>query len=221
MPTQQLVFFVEGKGDHKAVPCLAKRVLGAMFGADCPLRVDFDPFVVRSLGNLTCRDYANWKKWIGAASRRPEVSGVVLVLDADSDFLPSPAPARTPFCAASAAKVLASRAKEAGAGTRLSLAVVFACREFEAWLIAGSSGFAHLLRPGFVVPNELESLRNAKGTLSHGLITGYRAGQNQESIAKLANIQEMQTLRSFQRFENALRKLVEAHTNHKKIVTPE
>jgi hypothetical protein len=219
---EQLVFFVEGQGDCAAIPSLAKRMLKESFGPDCPLRVDLRPFTVGNLAKLTGRCAEKWVQLLGAAlkSRQP-LGGVVLLLDGDAKCMPPPAPPKTLFCPATAARVLAAEARKAGAGDVFSVAVVFACPEFETWLIAGREGFAGQLKPDIEPPVDVEKVRDAKRWLKAARRDGYQPTIHQLELAKAADLIAMRSLRSFRRFENALNLLVEAHAKNDRVVTPE
>lgn len=222
MPGQeQLVFLVEGAGDCDGVPILAKRILKRHFGADYSLRVDDRPLTVGHLSKLTGRHAQEWSKKLRAALMSRRAPGaIVLLLDGDLDHAPPPAPPKTPFCPGSVAQFLAREARHAGAGHVFSVAVVFACPEFESWLIAGREGFADQLKPQLNSPPSIEK-RDAKGWLASAIQTSYRPSQDQGRLAKLADLDGMRDVRSFLRFEKTLKLLVEAHARNERIVTPD
>src|SRR5207249_864229 len=84
-------------------------------------------------------DFTEWIKAVTLAGRRSN-AGAVLALY-DGDFKSFPPGSGASFCARTAAASLAAAAAEAGAGKTFSLAVVFACVEYETWLVAGAESF--------------------------------------------------------------------------------
>ena len=127
---KRLVLFVEGLGDRQAVPVLVKRLLTEkqMWG---DFLLDPNSFEVGHVQGLLKGDYKNWFRYLGAAAKRKDLAAVLVVLDGDADVIEG-----KPFCARDIARRLADAARKVRAGTSFSVAIVFACREFESWLIA-------------------------------------------------------------------------------------
>jgi hypothetical protein len=141
---------------------------------------------------------------------------------------------KEPFCPVAFATRLAERARAAGAGTVFSLATVFACMEFESWMLAcldrlagtpfpdGRSG----IRPGTPAPEgDLERApRDAKGWLDDHIDAGYKPTRDQEPLTRLMvnhlDAVRQRGSRSFRRLENALRLLVNAIRDNAHIVSP-
>ena len=126
---------------------------------------------------------------------------------------------------------LAERAKEAGAGVDFSVAVVFACCEYESWLLGGIESLAgksfpngqNKVKPDAKSPegNLEDAPRNAKGHLSKCLVNGYSIA-DQQALTEMMNPDAIraQDLRSFRRMENAVTQLVEAIRGGKQITSP-
>ena len=160
------------------------------------------------------------------------MAGCLVLLDGDCDFCRD----RQRFCARHAAIDLAAAARNAGGGTLFSVAVVFACQEFESWLIAGIESLAGQplsygrvlidnYDPGRVAfPPELEAApRNAKGWLSQIAKTGYKPTRDQEELTRFVDLDAIRAkrLRGFRRFEDAVRQLVAAIQSGQKCLTPQ
>jgi hypothetical protein len=234
---RRLVLFVEGKGDTAAIPALARRVLKSS-GADDALFVDAAPFVVKGVGTLVKNDYRDWHRWLSAAVQtRRNIGAVLLVLDGDPDRVPkSWASYRarynsTDFCPVQAATILADAARSSRAGEAFSLAVVFAMREFEAWLVAGVHSLRNetLLEGRGRVPADasapapeidIEAKRDAKGELRK-LIPGYDQTLDQGVLAAKVDMAAVaQRCRSFRRFQSAIQQLAVAARKGEAIVSP-
>ena len=163
------------------MPALARGVLADVGGNDA-LFLDDDPFTVKGVGSLVKDGCANWSRWLSAAGKtRKNVGAVLLVLDGDLGQVPR---TWTPylnqyksadFCAYRVAAMLAHEARAAHAGDAFSLAIVFAMKEFEAWLLAGVESLRGVsLAEGrgivpaeVIVPNiDIEAKRDAKGAVT-------------------------------------------------------
>ena len=226
MKRKRLVLFVEGEGDQKAVPVLVKRLLTEARAWD-KIILDPDPFKVRSHGALAKDNYESWTNKLRAAAKRSNVGGVLLVLDGDEKSRTGEV-----FCARRAAAELATRAHAAGGGKLFSVAVVFALQEYESWLIAGVkslagrplSGNLRGVLPGTAPPDgDLEaSPREAKEWLSKFMPDGYKPTTHQQPLSEIVDIATIRErhLRSFRRFENAVRELVTAMSTADPICTP-
>lgn len=238
MTFRRLVLFVEGPGDSKAVPTLAERVVAETNGLET-IFVDRDTFQVRSLGNLlkvpSGKTDTNWCRLLKAAGKRKNVAAVLLVLDGDLHTIPHTWTAyreefgTDKFCPFRAASVLIDAAKLIGAGSTFSLAVVFAMKEFEAWLLAGLSSPQEVdviderrivqATPTPPVP-ELEQIRDAKGWLCR-VVPGYSESLDQHRLAQKVELQNLRRLRSFRRFESAVQQMVEAAQRGRPVATPQ
>lgn len=235
MHPQRLVIFVEGKGDKAAVPTLARRVLTSA-GASDAIFVDAEPFEVKGIGKLVKADYHEWHRWLGAAGKsRPGLRAVLLVLDGDDDHVPqswSSYSARygsTDFCLYQVAAMLAHEARTSRAGDAFSLAVVFAMKEFEAWLIAGvdslrgkslAEGRGNVPDSAAAPDTDIEMRRDAKGVL-RGLIPGYDPSLDQAVLAANVDLEAVaKRCKSFRRFQSAIAQLADAVRTGNAIVSP-
>src|SRR5262249_32028437 len=181
--------------------------------------------------NLTGRHQSNWLRWLEAAQKRPHLGAVLLFLDGDARAIEG-----GPFCARQVACRLAQRARRVGAGTTFSVAVVFACREYESWFIACVEHLAGKPlppddRPGIrdgtpAFPSDPEvNPRDAKGWLGQRMHAGYKETRDQEPLTRLLTDQlphlRGRPVRSFRRLENALLQLIGAIRSGTPVATPE
>ena len=149
---KRLVLVGEGHGETSALPILVRKVLLER-GSEQRLPLDKD--VLRFGASKVFRwdkaanrpNYAEWLRAITLAGRRSQGGGVLAVYDGDLKSFPPGSGAA--FCARTAATSLAAAAVEAGAGRMFSLAVVFACVEYETWLVAGAKGLMIDYQPMF------------------------------------------------------------------------
>jgi len=222
---KRIILFVEGEGEADALPRLVKRLLTEMKAWDAVI-LDADTFRVGQVTRLVKKQYCEWRRKLAASLKRRNVGGVLLVLDGDVRRMGT-----EPFCAAKVARSLASEAKEAGAGVKYSVAVVFARQEFESWLIAGVESLAGKRLPdGRLVRRDAkppdgdleESPRDAKGWFGTVIDGGYKPTRDQAALADLVDIDTLRRrkLRSFRRLESAISELVLAIRNDKHVVTP-
>jgi hypothetical protein len=230
----RLVVFVEGKGDKVAVPKLTSRLVSAVAGFEI-LSVDPEPFVVHNLGTLVRDECKEWKRLLEAAFKtRRTLAGVLLVLDGDLKKVPSTWKSYVDrfgneFCAHKIAACLAERAREVRGGEAFSVAVVFAMREFESWILAGIDGVhgVHLAGERGRVANDLaypgvvsELTRNSKGLLKE-MIPEYKESLDQAVLASKLDLQlAKERSRSFRRMASAVDQLVGAVRTGKPTATP-
>jgi len=227
---KQLVLLGEGHGENHALPLLVRKILRERSGPNpLPLcgdviRTKFPRCWDREKG---VADYSEWQRRIELAGKRAMGGGVLAVFDGDMPEFPPGS--RASFCAASAAKALATAAKNSGAGTIFSLAVVFACVEYETWIIAGVEALAGKALPdgrvglpaGIKFPGgDPES--HGKGWLIRNC-PGYRETIHQKEFTELLdlNMVRAKKLRSFTRLETAITQLIKAAETHTFVATPE
>lgn len=228
---KRLVLLGEGHGEVAALPILVNRLLREKDTANL-LYVDRE--VVRTNPAQLVRwnkpqqkpDHTQWISRIALAARRQNVGGVIAVYDGDTKMFP--AGSATPFCAATAAKSMATTASAAGAGKMFSLCVVFACSEYETWLVAGAESLAGCqlkdgrvaLPVGIRFP-EGDPESHGKGWLE-AHCDGYRPTRDQAALTELVNFDVVRAkrLRSFQRLEHAVDQIIEAVSNGRHISTP-
>jgi hypothetical protein len=228
---KRLVLLGEGHGEVSALPVLVKRLLQEK-DAGRLLFVDTD--VIRTpLSHLVKwdkaaqqPDYSQWIQRVRLAARRRDIGGVLAVYDGDFPRFPAGSP--SPFCAATAAKSMAAAAVSAGAGKMLSLSVVFACAEYETWLVAGVESLAgRKLEDGrLALPNNVrfpggDPESHGKGWLEQHC-PYYRPARDQASLTELLDFQAVRErkLRSFQRLEHAVGQLLEAAASGSHVASP-
>lgn len=224
---KRLVLLGEGQGEEAALPVLVRKLLAAR-GAMDHIFVDQD--VIRESSpvkwnkSLARPDFTKWTSRLKLASRRRNLAGVLAVYDGDKPHFPGGS--GTPFCAGHAARMLASAAAEAGAGKMFSLAVVFACVEYESWLIAGVESLSGkhysdgrlALPPGLKFPSGDCESHGKRWLEQHG----YRPTRDQGAMTELLDVEVVRTkcLRSFKRLENAVDQLLDAADRGLYIRTP-
>jgi hypothetical protein len=222
---RRLIAFVEGDGEAEAVPALIKRLLNESDGWH-DILLDPAPFRVGSVDKLVKEGFHNWKRFLQASLKRPSVGGVLLILDGDIAKVGGKA-----FCPVTAAGELASAAREVGAGTGFSVAIVFARQEYETWLIAGLPSLAgkrlpdgRLIHPTAKIPHgDIEDHpRDAKGWLHTVVEGGYKPTRDQADLTRLVDLETIraQRLRSFQRLEAAVSSLLNAIRSNQHISSP-
>lgn len=225
---KRLVLFVEGKGDIVSVPALIGKLLYELQVSDPVVFLDSKPLRIGGVTSLFGKKEKNWADNLQVAARRGNLGGVLLLLDGDVEAWPGKR-----FCARDVGRDLSRRARAAGAGSVFSVASVFACQEFESWLIAGIESLAgkKLANGRLEIPANLKAPtggdleqhpRDAKGWLNQYLPTGYNPPTDQEPLTRAVDLDAIRqrNLRSFRRLESALRQLVEAIRWGKHIVTP-
>ncbi len=222
---RRLILFVEGEGEADAVPTLVRRLLTGM-GDWYDILLDDDPFRVGQVNKLVKEDFREWKRFLRASLKRPNVGGVLLILDGDQEKV-----AGKDFCAAAVAKSLVGAAMLVGAGETFSVAVVFARQEYETWLIAGVASLAgkrlpdgRLIESNAKAPDgDLElSPRDAKEWLRAVVDGGYKPTRDQAPLTRLVDLEVIRArkLRSFRRLESAVSSLREAIRCNNPIASP-
>jgi hypothetical protein len=222
---KRIVLFVEGQGEAEAVLRLVKRLLTEQNAWDT-VSLDESPFRVGQVNKLAKAEYHDWKRKLAAALKRPNVGGVLLLLDGDVAKVGDDA-----FCASVVSRSLAAAAKTVGAGARFSVAVVFARQEYESWLIAGIASLAgerlpdrrSIQQDAKPPDGDLEvAPRDAKGWLNRVVEGGYRPTRDQAALTEMVRLQAIRDrgLRSFRRLEHALSELVLAIRSDQHVATP-
>jgi hypothetical protein len=226
---KRLVLLGEGQGDEAALPVLVRKLLREK---DNAARFFVDREVIRESNPVKWNkgegrpNYAKWLSRITIALRRPNLGGVLAVYDGDAPSFP--AGSGTPFCAGNAAKLMAHAAAEAGAGKTFSLAVVFACVEYETWIIAGIESLAGkrysdgrpALPPGLGYPSGDCESHGKRWLEQH--CPSYRPTLDQGALTDLLDLSVVRAkgLRSFRRLEHAVDQLLEAAARGTHILTP-
>jgi hypothetical protein len=242
MNRKRLVLMVEGQGDMEAAPVLVDRLLKEYHAAESVfdiLYLDRVPFRVGEYSKIRGKekqqgvhDFGEWQRFLKAAlTTRKNVGGCILLLDGDSTIKME----GKPFCAAQAARLLTAEAKKVGAGSTFSLAVVFACMEFESWLIAGIDSLLgktfedgrrvipESLSKDLKAPNNPEKKRDAKGWFRQILKGGYKPTRDQAELTKIVDlnlIRGRNEMRSFRRMESAIKAMIDAIRSGSHVVSP-
>jgi hypothetical protein len=227
-PPRRLVLFVEGEGDRDAAPVLIKRLLTEL-DAWSDLFLDPAPFVVGDVAALTANSGKDWVRLLNAARKRPNLGAVLLLQDSDLTRIRGEV-----FCPVLFGARLSAWARDTGAGSVFSAASVFACQEYESWILACAEHLAGYplpdgrpgIRPGTTAPTgDLDRApRDAKGWLDQHMDAGYKSTRDQEPLTRLM-VDHLDTLRtrgarSFRRLENALRQLLDAVRRGAHTVSP-
>ncbi len=228
MSPKRLVLMVEGQGDVEAAPTLVKRLLAEHSFFDA-VSLDPHPIRVGEYSKISKNGFAEWKRFLRVAAMRRNLGGCVLLLDGDSKTKVK----GQPFCAMRAAQRLAAEAMTVGAGAQFSVAIVFACMEFESWLIAGvpslvnqpfTDGRKEISELPSRIPDNPEQIpRDAKGWFRRVMRTGYSATRDQAELTRLVDLNAIRahpSMRSFQRMESAIKEVVDAIREGSHAVTP-
>jgi len=230
---KRLVILGEGHGEVSALPILAKKIL---LEKDAGQRLFVDKEIIRARNpsglvkwdkERKQPDFDEWLKRIRIAVRRSNLGGILAVFDGDAKKFP--AGSDSPFCAATAAKLMAEAAGAIGAGRDFSLAVVFACVEYESWLIAGTESLAGksfadgrpILKKGLPFP-EGPGEAHGKAWLERNCLSGYRPTRDQGPLTELVDLEAIRRkqLRSFSRLDHAIEQILSAVQNNEFIKTP-
>jgi len=236
MSQKRLVLMVEGHGDQEAALVLVKRLLQEHGGFDVvilddkPMRIGHYPEVCKKENQ---KPFGKWHRLLKACQKRENLGAVLLLWDGDSHWVwDSNGPVKgQPFCAMRAAQILAQEARKVGGGCQFSVAVVFACQEFESWYIAAANSLVgkHFSDSRIVLPEPVSDIpphpetspRDAKGWLGKRIPTGYNPVRDQKELAEIVDLDLIrQNMRSFRRFEEAVKELVEAIRTGRAISTP-
>ena len=229
---KRLVILGEGHGEVSALPVLARKVLREK---DSEQRLFVDGDIIRTGNPLGLvkwdrqqnkADDKEWLRYIRIAAHRSNLGGILAVFDGDANKFP--AGANSPFCAATAAKSMALAAAQIGAGRIFSIAVVFACIEYESWIIAGAESLAgKSFRDGRSVLQR-DVVFPADNPESHGKrwleknCPGYRPHRDQRLLTELLDLGVVRNkrLRSFSRLDHAIDQILEAVSKDSYIATP-
>jgi len=239
MEPKRLVLMVEGYGDREAAPVLVTRLLKELHTskpAFDAVVLDKEPFRIGNYSNIRSSEgksgnpnFDKWRRYLQAAAKRKNLGGCLLLLDGDCEnTLPD-----QKFCAADAAKLLTAEAQKVGAGKLFSVAVVFACMEFESWLISGieslkgkslpdgRKGIPSDLPNNVSVPSDPEKApRDAKRWLNK-VIKGYSPTRDQAALTHIVDLNLIHnSSRSFRRLKSALDVLVNAICSGRHVLSP-
>jgi hypothetical protein len=222
---KRIVLFVEGEGDAAAMPLLVAKILTEKNAWDA-VKLDEHPFRVGQVNKLVKNDCREWRRKLSASIKRTDVGGVLLILDGDIKKV-----AGDPFCACTVAKSLSNAAVNVGAGSIFSVAIAFACREYESWLIASAKSLAGKTFPdGRTVPTDLkapdgdlEAHRDAKGWLNEVIQGGHKPTRDQATVTRWLDprLVRERPMRSFRRLESAVDELVTAIRYGEHVASPQ
>jgi hypothetical protein len=229
---KRLVILGEGHGEVSALPVLARKVLREK---DSEQRLFVDGDIIRTGNPLGLvkwdrqqnkADDKEWLRYIRIAAHRSNLGGILAVFDGDANKFP--AGANSPFCAATAAKSMALAAAQIGAGRIFSIAVVFACIEYESWIIAGAESFAGKSFTDGRPALQRDVIFPADNPESHGKrwleknCPGYRPHRDQRLLTELLDLGVVRNkrLRSFSRLDHAIDQILEAVSKNSYIATP-
>jgi len=208
--SKRIVPIVEGDGDAKAVPVLLRQVLHSLL-EEYTWEVA-RPKKAHSLAFLR----KNIERYLYYAQMEPDSGAILILMDLDDG------------CPKLEAQELAERIRRLA--PRVPVAVVLAHREYEAWLLASIETIVRqrsdLFSAAFVkdpkVPDDVESIRDAKGWIS-GRMRGnqkYKETVHQAGMTALIEHRlAAQRSRSFRRFLNAVSALVR-HSGDVAFVSP-
>lgn len=213
---KRLVLFVEGEGEVKAAPALVGRLRSHLsVELQDAFFVDNYVFRVGGIQNLIGKKADQLARYLSAARKRPDFAAALLILDGDSKWTKT-----QPFCAVKMALELAESARDAGAETLFSFAVVILRQEYESILIAVADQIGITLDANAPV-NVEEAPRDAKGWLNKHHPDGYRATSDQVQLTQMVNDwSPAKSLRCFRRLEHAINELAEAVKSGQHIVSP-
>ncbi|HEV3204623.1 MAG TPA: DUF4276 family protein [Gemmataceae bacterium] len=226
---KRLILFVEGEGDSRAVPVLVKQLLTEIQAWE-HVSLDPKPLKVGNVAEVTRENGKKWLRHLHNARKRSNLGGILVVQDGDLAHIRG-----EKFCSFHFAARLANWSRAAGGGTLFSLASVFACMEYESWLLPSLDRLAGFpfpdgrpgIRPGTAPPegNLEDAPRDAKGWLDKCIDAGYKPTRDQGLLTMLAinnlDLIRLRGLRSFQRLESALQQLVTAIRTGTHVATPE
>jgi hypothetical protein len=192
--TPTIVCIVEGDGEVRAIPVLLRRLAEAKgvytLNVPPPIRVHRDQFLRRE---------EEFRRKLLLAAAKAQGGAVLVVLDADDD------------CPMTLAQDVTARAAEFARG--VSLHVVIANREYEAWLLAGASSLAGRrgLRDDLDTPPNPDEIRNAKGWLSERMPTGrYHEVSDQPAFTAAFDLNAArENSRSFRKLAKTVNHLIE------------
>lgn len=225
---KELVIMVEGPGDVQAANNLAERILRRQNEAP-PLYIG-ETLKVGDIYALLAppkppdqNGESKLIRFLGHAERRSNIGGILILLDGDAK-VQKPIPTtegKKNFCPVEIGRFMIEQAmQKTRAGRTYSLSVVFACQEFESWILAGVPELAEQTTGELL---EMQP-RNAKNRIRE--LTGqvYHETQDQVKYARKIDIEALMQrepkMRSFLRLENALRELGESVRNGVLICSP-
>ena len=221
MASRKLILMVEGESELLSVPKLVYR----MALPSC-LHIGSKPYKLGGVDNLIhwqqqkrkfeLKLYLHGAKESKWQSFLRSARGAYVLALLDGDKLEG-----NQFCVKDAAYFLAESAQKVGAGQTFSLAITFVRQELESWLLAGcKSLYSHMTKEDLEKPED-DLPKGAKGKIKS--IRGrYRETLDQPQFIDELDIDMLRSrnLRSFVRFEHALKELAKAAESGAHICTP-
>lgn len=231
--TRKLIsLLVEGHSDVKSVPVLAKQIITDLNGWQYVFLDKKEPLRVGGPSKLIKDDFKEWRNKLKRCKLKEKFGGAILLLDADVVHDGINRPDGNPYCLVELAKKLAEVATEEGANETFSIGITFVSQEFESWGIECYQAMSGMEFPdGLKMKNGLpapasspeKSPRSAKTWFQNHLTSGsYSETKHLETIAKHLDLGVLRASgnRSFLRFENSIKQLLDAIKNEKHIATP-
>ncbi|MGI8991089.1 MAG: DUF4276 family protein [Bryobacteraceae bacterium] len=188
-----LRLIVEGHSEEQAAPVLIRRLAQA-FGFHSSIR-----FAVRRVTKSRLIQPGELEKTLEALARQIGRSRPFLVLlDADED------------CPKDLADDLKARCRDRHAD--LTIAVVIANKEYEAWFLAAAKSLSGkgALDEKLHAPDDPESVQGAKEWLTARMLPNesYSPTRHQPAYSHLMDLSEAGTARSFRKFEKEVARLL-------------
>lgn len=219
---KRLVPFVEGAGDEDAVPSLIASLirqlpeeLQASITIGKPFQVGDVTQVLAMPKGKSAKPEDAYGKYLRAAAKQRPFGGVLILLDGDKKKVEG-----RPFCPGDVARRLIQRARPHGAEQLFSIAVCFAMKEFESFLIPVAPQFL----PGISEADLPENPEHCgKNWLQQRMrkLGGYKPVPDQARLTSLVtNWATARRMRSFQRLERVIHQFAEAFATNKHIVSP-
>lgn len=215
MMPRKIIIMTEGQGDLNASKTLVHRLLeNHNRETQSPIYVHTE-YRVGEIWGLIKNNHIKFKRLLHA-TQKEGADAVLLLLDGDrvSDV----GSKKMKQCIPEIARTMTNVAIQEGAGKCFSFASVFAVREFESWLIAGSQGViddAELQSRGIkdtTLLRNAEDIKNPKEFLGKFIYPGYSPTRHQAQITKSIDLSIIE-LRSFDRLKNALNGIADAFQN--------
>lgn len=200
-----IVPIVEGDGDVEAVPVLVRALLAQQQAWGWTVA---RPKKAGGLNSLRSR-LADFLRY---ADGERDCGGILILIDLDDG------------CAREEALQLAAAAR--AVAITHPTAIVFACREYEAWFLASIETIAgnHDLPAGLVYPGEVEARRGVKEWLRDQMPRGKTYKETIHQVRMTAQLDlgmAYQRSRSFRRLSHAIAELVQhAEQGMPGVVTP-
>lgn len=227
---KELVLMVEGQGDIAAAGNLAVRMMERVHANSTPAFYVGNVMKVGDIYALLAPEKQSHQKYntklvrfLKAAENKPDLGAVLILLDGDAKKQRSIPTIEGPkeFCSARIGYFIVEQAmKYTQAGQTYSLAVVFANQEFESWILAG-----HPKLSEYTVNEPLEETpRDAKKRIWEITKQPYNEATDQIAYTRGIDIdgilQRKPEMRSFRRFDNAIREIDKAARDGVYVCTP-